>query len=97
MFQTVNNLNLAEQKSINSEICHHVSLMVFTSLRCIRTRPGGLCKVRIFVFLLVATGDYFLKVIRAKFTLKYFRHAKRSTVSIEDVKLVARRSTALVS
>lgn len=26
-----------------------------------------------------------------------FRHAKRSTVSAEDVKLVARRSTALVS
>lgn len=100
---TVNINAVLQQIEIN------ISLFVFNRYIC--QRPGGFCKVSIFFFFFLSQhhiNNFTKNTLLLKLQLfKYvhvasnpkfhFRHAKRSTVSVDDVKLVARRSTALVS
>lgn len=96
---TVNINAVLQQTEIN------ISLFVFNRYIC--KRPGGFCKVRIFLSqhhinnltknTLLLKLQLFKYVHIASNPKFHFRHAKRSTVSVDDVKLVARRSTALVS
>lgn len=65
-------------------------------LRYILQRSGGFCEVRLLLYVITILYVVYSNIKQLRF-LKCFRHAKRSTVSPEDVKLVARRSTALVS
>lgn len=72
------------------------TLSVASLLRHILQRSGGFCKVRLLLYVITILYVVYSSIKQLPY-LKCFRHAKRSTVSPEDVKLVARRSTALVS
>lgn len=65
-------------------------------LRYILQRSGGFCEVRLLLYVITILYVVYSNIEQLRFLI-CFRHAKRSTVSPEDVKLVARRSTALVS